>query len=333
MDRDTIRSQVRGRGILLDTLSFIDALSAEYGALPEALGMLRASDTTIELKKRYAIKSIDETWITVIEESLDSLDHAIRTPSRFIEETEQVLPIELSHNITSRSIQHLAQHTDYIDRIDENGNITPSKILNVFRDETIQTYENKFFNTLISKLSMFISRRYNAAKESGRDEVSTKFGFTSGFERGELRGKYKFEIEISEPPKSDSVNSQQSSNDLWSRVEKLYHITLAYTNSEFAQSMGKSYIRPPVMRTNAILKNKYLRQCLALWEFIESYDKTMQLEYISYELEKPRYTPHECRQLRLTYGYPLKLTCRLRRKEGEVQSRTDPPGSVPAAHT
>jgi len=50
---------------------------------------------------------------------------------------------------------------------------------------------------------------------------------------------------------------------------------------------------------------------------VENYDKTMQLEYLYYELEKPRYTPQECRQLRLTYGYPLKICCRLHSKEGE----------------
>ena len=38
------------------------------------------------------------------------------------------------------------------------------------------------------------------------------------------------------------------------------------------RKMGRNYIYPPVMRTNAIKKNKYFRQCLALWEFIESYD-------------------------------------------------------------
>jgi DNA-directed RNA polymerase subunit beta len=50
---------------------------------------------------------------------------------------------------------------------------------------------------------------------------------------------------------------------------------------------------------------------------IESYDKKMVLEYLCYELEKPHYTPIQCRQLRLTYGYPLKIWCRLRTKEGE----------------
>ncbi|MHC4507363.1 MAG: DNA-directed RNA polymerase subunit beta [Planctomycetota bacterium] len=50
---------------------------------------------------------------------------------------------------------------------------------------------------------------------------------------------------------------------------------------------------------------------------IVSYDKKMVLEYLYYELEKPHYTPTQCRQLRLTYGYPVKIWCRLRSKEGE----------------
>ncbi|MBO6514039.1 MAG: DNA-directed RNA polymerase subunit beta, partial [Phycisphaerales bacterium] len=47
---------------------------------------------------------------------------------------------------------------------------------------------------------------------------------------------------------------------------------------------------------------------------IESYDETMQLEYVSYSLDEPRYTPDECRQLRLTYGHPFKLCLRLKRE-------------------
>jgi DNA-directed RNA polymerase subunit beta len=44
---------------------------------------------------------------------------------------------------------------------------------------------------------------------------------------------------------------------------------------------------------------------------IDSYDKKMRLEYLCYELERPRYSVQECRDLRLTYGYPLKVRCRL----------------------
>ncbi len=46
----------------------------------------------------------------------------------------------------------------------------------------------------------------------------------------------------------------------------------------------------------------------------------MSLEYISYDLGKPRYTPDECRQLRLTYGMPFRVRVRLVRKDkDEIQ--------------
>jgi len=47
---------------------------------------------------------------------------------------------------------------------------------------------------------------------------------------------------------------------------------------------------------------------------IESYDGTMRLEYRYYVLEEPRYTPDECRELRLTYGRPFRVTVRLWRE-------------------
>src|ERR1700678_4170599 len=51
---------------------------------------------------------------------------------------------------------------------------------------------------------------------------------------------------------------------------------------------------------------------------IESYDKTLSLQYLKYELGKPRYGPDECRQLRLTYGRPFRVWLRLN-KESPVQ--------------
>jgi DNA-directed RNA polymerase subunit beta len=47
---------------------------------------------------------------------------------------------------------------------------------------------------------------------------------------------------------------------------------------------------------------------------IESYDGTMKLDYVSYVLEEPRYTPDECRELRLTYGRPFRVAVRMTRE-------------------
>ncbi|MBM4098827.1 MAG: DNA-directed RNA polymerase subunit beta [Planctomycetes bacterium] len=56
---------------------------------------------------------------------------------------------------------------------------------------------------------------------------------------------------------------------------------------------------------------------------IESYDMAMRLEYVRYRLEEPRYTPDECRELRLTYGRPLRVTVRLIKGEGEPITEED----------
>ena len=48
---------------------------------------------------------------------------------------------------------------------------------------------------------------------------------------------------------------------------------------------------------------------------IVSYDENMQLEYIQYDLAEARYTPEECKELRLTYGMPFRIRVRLVRKD------------------
>ena len=48
---------------------------------------------------------------------------------------------------------------------------------------------------------------------------------------------------------------------------------------------------------------------------IESYDGNLRLDYVSYDLTKPRYTIDECRALRLTYGMPFRITVRFSRKD------------------
>ena len=44
---------------------------------------------------------------------------------------------------------------------------------------------------------------------------------------------------------------------------------------------------------------------------IKSYDGKLSLIFLGYELGRPRYSPDECRQLRLTFGMPFKVRVRL----------------------
>jgi len=47
--------------------------------------------------------------------------------------------------------------------------------------------------------------------------------------------------------------------------------------------------------------------------------KDVRLEFMGYELGKPRYSPEECRQLRLTYGMPLRIRARLHKGEEVIE--------------
>lgn len=271
-----------------DASVFMDTIEGENEIMPYVLRMMKEGNASVELKKRYMLRAIDETWVNIIEDTLPALDVIMRNPSKFIEEKEEVLPIELSKNISVRSLQHLSQHTNYISKI-EGDKITPTKILNVYREETLQTYENKFINTLINRLFIFVNRRYQIAKKAGQDEKTTSLEFNDSFDHGQVKVNMNFKMEISEGAEYSEDKATRNytyTTDLWRRVEKLHKVVTTYAESDFVINMGQSYIRPPVMRTNAILKNKNLRQCLTLWQFIETYENAGYSMLVQENLEK-----------------------------------------------
>lgn len=259
------------RGVYNDTASTIEELLSRHGVYNDIAIALSEGNCKVEFSEKLMLRSVDEIWVRAIEDCVNSLDELIRNPNHFIAETEEVLPIELTKKVTGRSVAHLCRHTDYI-KADERGGITPVKMLNVFREDSVLTYENKFLNTLIKKLYLFVGKRYDVLKERGADEKTTSLDYENSFHVGEGKAKIRISVEYSEREDCKNAKKVLAGSGLLSRVEKIHSIVSGYMNSSFVKEMGVNYIRPPVMRTNAIIKNKYFRECLALWEFIESYD-------------------------------------------------------------
>ena len=263
-------------GAFEDADKTVTDLVGRYKVFGDILGAMSSGNAKTRLSQMYMLRCIDETWIKAVEESLPALDELIRNPSHFIAETEEILPIEMTKKITSRSVAHLSRHTDLISKV-EGDTVTPIKMLNVFREDSILTYENKFLNTLIYKLFVFVNSRYNTALNYGVDEKVTAIEFEDKFYHDEYKAKVKINVELSKKSNGEERSEEERINritqsDLWQRVSRLNDVVAAYRSSDFCLAMGTHYVRPPVIRTNAILKNKYFRQCLALWEFIESYE-------------------------------------------------------------
>ncbi|SEL47283.1 signal peptidase I [Ruminococcus sp. YRD2003] len=239
-----------------------------YSALDS---LLRSSHNTFAFNKKIMEKAIDVSWVEAIENGLVHVDNFLRAPRKTIEDVEEVVPIALSRKITVDSVKHLAQHTDLIQSIDKKtGKITPSKILNIHKEESMFTYENKFVNTLIDRLFIFINTRYEKLAQVARDEEVFSLGYDTSIDDGN-GGRMKVELKI------ETVDSLDTYDDngytVWQRVEKLKKAIEGYKGSELCTTLGATYIRPPVMRTNAIMKNVDLKACLTLWQYIESYDK------------------------------------------------------------
>ena len=234
--------------------------------------LLHQSKNVFSLNRKLMKKTIDVSWVEAIENGLIHVDNFLRNPRRTIEDVEEIVPIALSRKITVESIKHLAQHTDLIQSYDKkSGKITPSKILNVHKEESLMTYENKFVNTLIDRLYLFINIRYQKLAKVAKDEQAYVLGYHTDID-DEKGGKLKIEV------KMETISSLETQNEngytVWQRVEKLKKVIEGYKGSELCTKLGNAYIRPPVMRTNAIMKNVDLKACLTLWQYIESYDQS-----------------------------------------------------------
>ena len=263
--------------------SALRGLAKECPEFADAEMLVAASEVNASLKRNTVHKSIDTDWVDRIEATLPALDVIVRAPSIMIEDVDEVLPVELSKRISEKTVKHLAQHTNYILEIKDNGEIVPSKLLNVFHDETVLTYENKFVNTLLTRLAAFVDKRYKALLGGAGTERNYKLGYETEFEHlveltgGKNTAKINLSIELTSPLEhgiSDTdIDANHRYKDTLARVQKIKMAIMSFMSSPFIRSMGRNYIRPPVIRTNAILKNKNLKECLTLWEFIESFEK------------------------------------------------------------
>ena len=233
--------------------------------------LLEAGRASVSMNHKLMEKSIDVSWVEAIENGLIHVDNVVRNPSRTIIDEEEIVPIALSRKITVESVKHLAQHTDLIQSVDpRTGKITPSKILNIHKEESLATYENRFVNTLIDRLYIFIMTRYEKLSEVDKDEEVYAFHVENTVD-DHNGNTMKINVTIDTQRNLDATND--SGYTIWQRVEKLKKTIEGYKGSELCTTLGNNFIQPPVMRTNAIMKNIDLKACLVLWQYILSYDK------------------------------------------------------------
>lgn len=260
----------------LYTDDFIDLIKSEdfYTYFTNAI---KGGKKELALSVRYSQNDIDLTWVEAIEKSIVPLDNIIRNPRRFIEQIEEIVPIEQARRITNESIRHLAQHTNMIAKVDDSG-VTPDKILNIYKEESFATYENRFIYTLLINLQYFIDKRLKLISDSGTRAVS-KISMNNQFNIG--REELKFDMSltsvarVADDAEFMQIDADTSKLDAVTRIERIRKILYDFQDSALIKSLyGCTLVKPPIMRTNVLLKNPDFKAAMALWQFIETYRDT-----------------------------------------------------------
>ena len=226
-----------------------------------------------QISQRFQKQIFDESWIDTLEDCIVALDTIVRNPRKFIVVEEDIVDISLARSISVESVKHLAQHTNLISSVTKDGMVIPSKILNTSKEESYEIYENRFIYTLLLKTKDFIGRRYNLIKQSSANSDQIVVNVTSDFDLdNDSNITYTMSTTANMPV--ESVIGTEQNHSLLERVERINSIVGSFLASPFAKEMVScALVRPPITRTNVILKDPNFKKALVLWQFIESYNK------------------------------------------------------------
>lgn len=233
--------------------------------------MIQAGDNTLEQKNRVLHKVVDERWLTVVEEGIESIFNIVDKPRRFIATSEEVVPVALAKKITADSVRHLSQNTQFITS-NEAGEIQPTRILNVTTEESYDLYENRFVYHLIQRLFAFVDKRTDIIFWSTGDETCNVMSMESKIDDAYEEISYKVEMTIKN--RQSYVENDTDNMDLFKRIDRVRRMSRTLRASSFCDIMnGCAKVRSPIQRTNLMMKDPDYRACYKLWQFIEGYDE------------------------------------------------------------
>ncbi len=233
--------------------------------------MAQASGTTIEQQREELVKVVDEEWISMIEDSLDAINTIIENPRRFITTEEEVVPVSLAKKISADSVRHLSRNTQFLAPSDD-GDVHPTRILNVSTVETYDLYENRFIYHLIQRLLTFVDKRTDVIFWSTGNEIRNRFKMHSKID--DAYEEIEYNVEMTVKNRQSFAENDADNMDVFMRIDRVRRLVMALRGASFCQIMnGCSAVRSPIQRTNLIMKDPNYRKCYQLWQFMERYDK------------------------------------------------------------
>ena len=211
---------------------------------------------------------IDYSWLDVLEDTLDNIDNIVRNPKTYLIQEEDVLNVEQTKKISQETIKHLASHSGNIQSIDENEEVVPKKLLNVYKEDTADLYENRFIYTLILRLENFINRQLDILELTSNKEIKRKVSYKANTV---LKNK-KINIEL----KMDEEENQtldESFLNYKDRILYCYEIICSFKQARIIKELvGCSLVSNPIRKTNLILRHPDFQKANILWQYLDNFE-------------------------------------------------------------
>lgn len=237
---------------------FVDKLESEMDFKSELDGDLMSFD-----------------WVDEIEFACPYIDIIVRNPKLTLIQEENLVKVERSKRINETSVKDLAKHTQNIAEVNENDEVRPSKILDIRNEETYNIYENRFLYTLINDLTRFV-----LIKEKLLDNFEMNNNKLLEYRGASKVKNEKINIELkvtSNTPafSKDDKKLAKEIAEIKKRIKKIKDYLSSWERSEMVKSLEKehvNFVKPPLKKTNILLKNPNFKIAVRLWDIIRTYD-------------------------------------------------------------
>lgn len=231
------------------------------------------AENEFQFSNRRMDKTVDVTWVDQIEDALDSFQKIVSSPRHVIREEELIVNVAYARKTGPDVVRHLAQHASFVEDFNEDsGDVRPNRLMQKYRDDSQELYENRLVYTTMEMAFQFVKIRHDALLGAMGDEFGAKLKVKSNMETATELVHMDMFLHIKNV--DSALETDEKNKDIFERISRLYRVLSMYMNSQFAQQMGKlPRVRGTVTRTNVLKKNPSYRAIAKLFDFLRSYDE------------------------------------------------------------
>lgn len=244
------------------------------------------ADNEFQFSNRKMEKVVDVRWVDAIEQTVNAMQSIVANPRNIIKEEELIVNVAHARKAGSDVVRHLAQHGKLVEDFDERtGDVRPSKLMQKFREDSEELYENRLAFTTIELAHHFVDIRYNALLEAMGDEFGAKLKIESNLETAVEMMHFDMYMHIKQ--KDGALEIDEKHGDILSRIERLHRILMTLMNSPYCQQMSRlPRVRGTIVKTNVLKKNPNYKKIVALYDFLRMYDD------VGYAIKITEQNPH-----------------------------------------